>query len=64
MFLKNYWYCAGWDHAVSQGKQALVARRIANEPLILYRKPHSGIIAMEDRCPHRQARVWRPTPPA
>jgi len=55
MFVKNCWYCAGWDYELSQGKNALLARRMANEPLVLYRKPNGGIVAMEDRCPHRQA---------
>jgi len=55
MFVKNCWYCAGWDYELSQGKTALLARRMANEPLVLYRKPDGGIVAMEDRCPHRQA---------
>ena len=55
MFVKNCWYCAGWDYEVSQGKNALLARRIANEPIVLYRKPDGGVVAMEDRCPHRQA---------
>ena len=55
MFLKDCWYCAGWDHGVSQGRGALVTRRIAGEDIVLYRKPDGGIVAMEDRCCHRQA---------
>ncbi len=55
MFVKNCWYCAGWDYELSQGKHALLARRIANEPFVLYRKPDGSVVAMEDRCPHRQA---------
>jgi vanillate O-demethylase monooxygenase subunit len=55
MFVENCWYCAGWDYELSQGKHALLARRIANEPLVLYRKLDGGVVAMEDRCPHRQA---------
>ncbi|HLW71441.1 MAG TPA: aromatic ring-hydroxylating dioxygenase subunit alpha [Candidatus Binataceae bacterium] len=55
MFARNLWYCAGWDYELSQGRDALLARRLANEPIVLYRKPAGGIVAMEDRCPHRQA---------
>lgn len=55
MFLKNAWYCAGWGHEVSQGKDSIIARRIADEALVLYRKPDGAVVAMEDRCPHRQA---------
>lgn len=55
MFVKNAWYCAGWDYMVSQGKNAIVARKLAGERVVLYRKPDGGLVAMEDRCPHRQA---------
>jgi len=55
MFIKNFWHCAGWDDELSQGRNALLARRMANEPVVLYRKPDGDIVDMEDRCPHRQA---------
>lgn len=55
MFLKNAWYCAGWDYEVTQGKDSLVTRKIAGERLVLYRIPSGKLIAMADRCPHRQA---------
>ncbi len=55
MFVKNAWYCAGWDYDVSQGKNVLVSRLIAGEHVVLYRKPDGVVVAMEDRCPHRQA---------
>jgi phenylpropionate dioxygenase-like ring-hydroxylating dioxygenase large terminal subunit len=55
MFLKNCWYCAGWDYELSQGNNKFLARRLADEPVVLYRKPDGGAVAMEDRCPHRQA---------
>ncbi|MGH8517632.1 MAG: Rieske 2Fe-2S domain-containing protein [Panacagrimonas sp.] len=55
MFVRNAWYCAGWDHEVTQGRDSLVARRIAGERVVLYRKPDGAIVALEDRCPHRQA---------
>jgi phenylpropionate dioxygenase-like ring-hydroxylating dioxygenase large terminal subunit len=55
MFLKNCWYCAGWDYELSQGNNKFLARRLADEPVVLYRKPDGGVVAMEDRCPHRQA---------
>ncbi|MGH7837030.1 MAG: Rieske 2Fe-2S domain-containing protein, partial [Candidatus Binataceae bacterium] len=55
MFVKNLWYCAGWDYELSQGRDAILARRLANEPIVLYRKPDGGVVAMEDRCAHRQA---------
>jgi vanillate O-demethylase monooxygenase subunit len=55
MFIKNAWYCAGWDFHVTQGKDSIVARKIAGERVVLYRKPGGQLVAMEDRCPHRQA---------
>jgi vanillate O-demethylase monooxygenase subunit len=55
MYLKNCWYCAGWEFDISQSRDALVTRRIADEPIMLYRKLDGDIVAMEDRCCHRQA---------
>ncbi|HWL47173.1 MAG TPA: aromatic ring-hydroxylating dioxygenase subunit alpha [Sphingomonadaceae bacterium] len=55
MFLKNAWYCAGWDHQVGIGRDDLVTRRIANQSILLYRTPEGQVVAMEDRCPHRSA---------
>ncbi len=40
----------------TQSKQGFPPRaRLANEPLVLYRKPDGAVVAMEDRCAHRQA---------
>lgn len=55
MFLRNAWYCAGWSSALSQGADALLVRRIADESVLLYRKPDGGVVALEDHCRHRQA---------
>lgn len=55
MYLKNCWYCAGWEFDLSQSRDALLPRQIAGELLVLYRKLDGSIIAMEDRCCHRQA---------
>ncbi|MDN5873976.1 MAG: aromatic ring-hydroxylating dioxygenase subunit alpha, partial [Sinobacteraceae bacterium] len=55
MFVRNAWYCAGWDYHLSQGQNALLARQLAGERVVLYRKPDGGVVAMEDRCCHRQA---------
>jgi phenylpropionate dioxygenase-like ring-hydroxylating dioxygenase large terminal subunit len=55
MFLKNCWYCAGWDYEFSQSRTAIVPRTIAGEPVVLYRKPDGEMVAFEDRCCHRQA---------
>lgn len=55
MFPKNCWYCAGWDYELSQSKSAVLAKKIAGQRLVLYRKPDGNVVAMEDRCPHRHA---------
>lgn len=55
MFVRNTWYCAGWDYMVTQGKNSVVARQLAGERVVLYRKPTGEVVAMADRCPHRQA---------
>ena len=55
MFVRNAWYCAGWDYEVTQAKDSLVPRRIAGERLVLYRRLDGRVVAFDDRCPHRQA---------
>lgn len=55
MFVRNAWYCAGWDYDLTQGKTAILSRRIAGERVVLYRRPDGRVVALEDRCPHRQA---------
>lgn len=55
MFVMNAWYCAGWDYMVTQGRDSIVARKLAGERVVLYRKPSGEVVALEDRCPHRQA---------
>lgn len=55
MFLKNCWYCAGWDFDLGLGKDDLLTRKIAGKTILLYRKPSGEPVAMQDRCPHRNA---------
>lgn len=55
MFVRNCWYCGGWSSSISQRRDGLIPRKIAGERLVLYRKPDGGVVAMEDRCCHRQA---------
>lgn len=52
MFVHNCWYVAAWSHELAG--DALLARTIINTPLVLWRDAQ-GIVAMEDRCPHRAA---------
>ena len=55
MFVRNAWYCAGWDYSVTLARDAVVARQIAGERVVLFRTPDGRVHALEDRCPHRQA---------
>src|SRR5437868_1009177 len=52
-YLRNAWYAAAWEHELPSDK--LLARRILNEPIVLYRTSDGGIAALADRCPHRFA---------
>tara|TARA_B100000686_G_scaffold353244_1_gene458102 strand:- start:913 stop:1980 length:1068 start_codon:yes stop_codon:yes gene_type:complete len=49
-FLKNAWYAAAWNHEVTN---VPLARKILNEPLVLFRDTSGDVVALEDRCCHR-----------
>jgi vanillate O-demethylase monooxygenase subunit len=57
MLLRNCWYVAGWSHHFAA--DALVARTILGEPIVLYRKRDGAVVALEDRCCHRLAPLSR-----
>jgi len=52
MWIRNAWYVAAWTHEIEPGR--IHARTIIDQPLVLYRTA-DGIVALEDRCPHRFA---------
>jgi phenylpropionate dioxygenase-like ring-hydroxylating dioxygenase large terminal subunit len=51
MLLYNHWYVAAWS---SEIERKPLARTLLNDPVVLYRTEDNRVIAMEDRCPHRQ----------
>jgi phenylpropionate dioxygenase-like ring-hydroxylating dioxygenase large terminal subunit len=51
-YLRNVWYMAAWSTEVDE---ALLRRRIANDPILLFRAADGQAIALTDRCPHRFA---------
>ena len=53
MFVRNCWYATAWDFEVKH--DAILARTIAGEDLVLYRKTDGGVVAFEDCCCHRHA---------
>lgn len=49
-FLKNCWYVAAWGREVGR---TLLARKVLEEPMVLYRTAAGIPVALLDRCPHR-----------
>ncbi|HSV84822.1 MAG TPA: aromatic ring-hydroxylating dioxygenase subunit alpha [Ramlibacter sp.] len=49
-FLLNAWYMIGWAKELDAG---FVHRRIADQPILVYRLPSGVPAAIQDRCPHR-----------
>ena len=53
MFIRNCWYVAAWSAELPDS--ALVSRTLINEPVVLFRGGDGEVVALEDRCCHRQA---------
>src|SRR5262245_28768968 len=49
-FIRNIWYAAGWS---SELGRTLLARKILNEPVVLFRNEAGHAVALAGRCPHR-----------
>ncbi len=54
-FLLNCWYVAAWDHELIDGR--LLARTILGKPVVLYKGDSGRVVALDDRCCHRGARL-------
>ena len=52
VYLRNCWYVAAWRHEVGE---ALLARTILDEPILLFRRSDGDVVGLTDRCPHRFA---------
>src|SRR5579862_6401829 len=52
MFIRNAWYVAAWADEIEAGP---LARRICNEPVVLYRDANNKAAALIDMCCHRGA---------
>lgn len=50
-YVKNAWYVAGWS---SEFDDALRPVTIIEENLVMFRNSSGAVVALEDRCPHRQ----------
>jgi vanillate O-demethylase monooxygenase subunit len=52
MFIRNAWYVAAWADEIEAGP---LARRICDEPVVLYRDANGQAAALIDMCCHRGA---------
>ncbi len=50
--IRNAWYCAAWSDEVTQD---MLARRILDTPVLLYRTEAGNAVALLDICPHKLA---------
>lgn len=53
MWLENCWYVVAWEHELDD--DAVVARRVLDQPLVVYRTADGDTVALADRCAHRHA---------
>lgn len=52
MFLKNTWYMVGFSHELQAG---MLARKIVDIAIVMFRDSEGIAQALQDRCPHRFA---------
>lgn len=55
-FLSNAWYCAAWTEEVTRTP---IARRVLNNPVLMFRSTDGSIAAMSNVCAHRFAPLDR-----
>ena len=48
----DHWYPLAWSDELKPGK--VIGRRFADQPIALYRGKDGQVVALEDRCAHRQ----------
>jgi phenylpropionate dioxygenase-like ring-hydroxylating dioxygenase large terminal subunit len=49
-FLNNAWYVAAWEQEIGR---KLLARRLLDQPVVMFRTEAGAVVALEDRCAHR-----------
>jgi vanillate O-demethylase monooxygenase subunit len=55
--LRDCWYAAAWTNEIKQGE--LFNQKIANEPVLFFRKQDGSVAAIADYCAHRYAPLHR-----
>jgi phenylpropionate dioxygenase-like ring-hydroxylating dioxygenase large terminal subunit len=53
MLLRNAWYIAAWADEIGGGQP--LARRVCDEPIVLFRDSAGRVATLADRCCHRAA---------
>jgi phenylpropionate dioxygenase-like ring-hydroxylating dioxygenase large terminal subunit len=51
-FVLNAWYVVAWPHEILA--EALLARTVCNNAMVVWRGTDGIVHALEDRCPHRE----------
>ena len=54
-FLMNTWYVAAWDYELIDAR--LLERTILDKPCVLYRGDSGRVVALDNRCAHRGAKL-------
>ena len=49
-YVRNAWTVAAWAREVGRGLTRII---IMEEPIVLFRATDGGVVAFEDRCPHK-----------
>ena len=49
-FVRNAWYVAAWSTEIDDDLRRFT---ILGDHVVMYRKSDGGVVALEDRCPHR-----------
>jgi phenylpropionate dioxygenase-like ring-hydroxylating dioxygenase large terminal subunit len=53
-YLCNVWYATAWADELAL-TTPMLARTVADQPLVIYRTDSGSVTALQDRCPHRFA---------
>ncbi|MBM3608910.1 MAG: Rieske 2Fe-2S domain-containing protein, partial [Alphaproteobacteria bacterium] len=54
MWPENCWYIAGFAHELERdGERRLLARRLLDRAVVIWRTGDGKLAALQDRCPHR-----------
>lgn len=52
-YLKNAWYMLGWRKELDA--TGMLARTLAEQPIVMFRGSEGNVVALRDMCPHRFA---------